>query len=209
MEYENTSDKEKADAEAYEKFLRKIDEDDRKPRNDAGRYKLHEAALVISENADEPKDIILELLAQDAKSRVLKIYRIGGQIEYDFKKLGTWNEDFYDAHWQDLCEIYWHELNEWLANNSPKVTWRFPPPIDVTVNSTTASAKKLIKNEKKWNDVALGGLFKESILPGVTNVFLAKKHGVSRQRISALLKQAKDRNRPKGPLSKKLKSIIE
>lgn len=51
---------------------------------------------------------------------------------------------------------------------------------------TTAKTNKLI-----WDDAMLRALYEESILPGVTQTGLAIKHGVSRQRIGNLLKQAK------------------
>ena len=48
-------------------------------------------------------------------------------------------------------------------------------------------------NTKIWDDAKLRALWGESILPGVTPNDLAKKHGVTRQRISALIKTAKDK----------------
>lgn len=44
-----------------------------------------------------------------------------------------------------------------------------------------------------WDDAKLRALIEESILPGVTYTSLAAKHGVSRQRISTLLKKAGER----------------
>lgn len=59
-------------------------------------------------------------------------------------------------------------------------------------------------NEKKWNDEALRALWSESIQPGVKHDSLAKKHGVTRQRISALLIKAKEKFSASG----KSKSLI-
>lgn len=51
------------------------------------------------------------------------------------------------------------------------------------------AAKNRGTNQKKWDYEELDALWQESIQPGVTHEFLAKKHGVKRQRISFLLKQ--------------------
>ncbi|RFC35352.1 MAG: hypothetical protein DID92_2727744204 [Candidatus Nitrotoga sp. SPKER] len=53
--------------------------------------------------------------------------------------------------------------------------------------------EKIRTNKKIWDDSKLKALWEESILPGVTNKSLAKKHGVSRQRIAALIKTAKNK----------------
>lgn len=48
-------------------------------------------------------------------------------------------------------------------------------------------------NQKTWDDARLRALWEESLLPGVTDKSLAAKHGVSRQRIGALIAKAKKR----------------
>lgn len=48
-------------------------------------------------------------------------------------------------------------------------------------------------NKKKWTDEKLKTLWSESIQPDVSHADLAKKYNVKRQRIEALLKQAKER----------------
>lgn len=57
--------------------------------------------------------------------------------------------------------------------------------------TTLAPAAKAGTNKKKWDDVMLRTLWEESIMPGVTQTSLAKKHGVKRQRIAVLLETAK------------------
>lgn len=52
---------------------------------------------------------------------------------------------------------------------------------------------KTSTNKKAWDDARLLALWNESILPGVNQTILAKKHGVTRQRIGVLLKEAKDK----------------
>lgn len=48
-------------------------------------------------------------------------------------------------------------------------------------------------NKKKWDDARLRALWEESIMPGVTQTSLAKKHGVKRQRIATLINTAKEK----------------
>jgi len=57
--------------------------------------------------------------------------------------------------------------------------------------NTEPTPRKRGTNRKKWDDKELKALYLENNLPGVTHQFLAKKHGVTRQRISTLLKLAK------------------
>jgi len=60
-------------------------------------------------------------------------------------------------------------------------------------------AGKVQKNAKSWDDTKLQALLKESKVFGVTQQYLAEKHNVSRQRIGALLKQAKNRISVRNP----------
>ncbi|AJP48282.1 hypothetical protein PG1C_07020 [Rugosibacter aromaticivorans] len=48
-------------------------------------------------------------------------------------------------------------------------------------------------NKKKWGDEELRALWDDSNMPGVSQISLAKKHGVTRQRIGKLLKKAKEK----------------
>jgi len=65
-----------------------------------------------------------------------------------------------------------------------------PQAVPVTVEQTTPN-KKAGANKKTWDDKKLKALWEESIMPGVTNTSLAKKYGVSRQRIGKLINDAK------------------
>ncbi len=53
------------------------------------------------------------------------------------------------------------------------------------------TAAKAGTNQKKWDDAKLRTLWTESIQPGVTQEYLATMYGVTRQRIGALIKEAK------------------
>lgn len=73
------------------------------------------------------------------------------------------------------------------------------PQPDAAVEATTieqpetkaAVAEKIGTNKKTWDDSKLRALWEESLQPGVTNTILAKRHGVSHQRISTLIAQAR------------------
>ncbi len=59
---------------------------------------------------------------------------------------------------------------------------------------TLAAAIRTIKRKgEKWSDAELRTLLEESKLPGMTQDKLAQKYGVTRQRISKLLREAKDK----------------
>ncbi|MDO9012291.1 MAG: hypothetical protein Q7U78_10880 [Gallionella sp.] len=59
------------------------------------------------------------------------------------------------------------------------------------VKALPVTTPKAGTNEKTWDDARLRTLWEESIMPGVTQTSLATKHGVTRQRIAALIKTAK------------------
>lgn len=59
--------------------------------------------------------------------------------------------------------------------------------------TTPAPAATVMTNQKIWDDSKLKALWEQSIMPGVTITSLAKKHGVSRQRIATLIQTAKQK----------------
>lgn len=78
----------------------------------------------------------------------------------------------------------------------------FALPYKIEIKSGDAAAKgeaapaatpKAATNKKAWDDAKLRTLWDESIMPGVTHASLAEKHGVTRQRIGTLLKEAKNK----------------
>ncbi|WP_259344367.1 hypothetical protein [Burkholderia pseudomallei] len=56
-----------------------------------------------------------------------------------------------------------------------------------------ASIRTVTRKGEKWSDASLRTLLEESKMPGFTQKAAAEKYGVTPQRISALLKQAKDK----------------
>lgn len=73
---------------------------------------------------------------------------------------------------------------------APKIDNTPEKPEDEPV-ITSAPTAKIGTNKKKWDDARLRALWEESIMPGVTQASLAKKHGVKRQRIAILINTAK------------------
>lgn len=61
------------------------------------------------------------------------------------------------------------------------------------IKTLTASIRTIKKKGEKWSDVELRTLLEEINQPSTTQTTLASKYGVSRQRIGATLKQARDK----------------
>lgn len=79
------------------------------------------------------------------------------------------------------------------------------PAAKVGAGETVTEAKETPRTNKKiWDDDKLLTLWNESLQPGATQASLAKKYGVAPQRISALLKKAKEKFSASG----KSKSLI-
>jgi hypothetical protein len=69
---------------------------------------------------------------------------------------------------------------------------KFPKEANEHFNSGEVPHEyELASKKKRWSDADLKLLWNESQMPGVTHKLLAEKHHLSRQRISTLLKQAK------------------
>lgn len=83
-----------------------------------------------------------------------------------------------------LCELAGVALPPWVdAADAPAAK----------VEAGAVTTPKAGTNKKTWDDARLRALWEESIMPGVKITSLAKKHGVSRQRIGALIKTAKEK----------------
>lgn len=148
-------------------------------RHMKGRYTLEEAALMLADKAHERALTILGKLMQAARDGQLTTHAPGENANYQQPDRVR---EFYE-------ESYWDDLNKWLIENEPRITWRFPMPDE------ELAIMKVGTNEKTWDNSRLRALLEESILPGVTKTSLGVKYGVSRQRISTLLKVAKDKFR--------------
>lgn len=110
----------------------------------------------------------------------------------------------------DSLRIKIQRCAEWLAERSQE--WTLPALVEslgegdipfgmkLAVQSAPP-AGKVGTNQKTWDDVRLRALWEESIQPGVTITNLAQKHKVSRQRISTLIANAKERFSTRGTSS--------
>jgi len=130
---------------------------------------------------------ILEALAKAVISKELKSYWPGDELIQEC-------EPSYGVIC-NVLEVYADDLNRWIENNQPRINHRFNI-VDAPaakVGAVPAATPKAATNKKAWDDARLRALWEESIMPGVTNTSLANKHGVTRQRIGALLKDAKNK----------------
>ena len=100
-----------------------------KEKQDAGRYTLGEAAAAIAEGAGERQEKILKKLIQSVKSGKLPVYAPGENIRYQSDTV----RDFYE-------EAYWNDLNQWLAENEPRISWRFPMPEGMQVEKSSSES---------------------------------------------------------------------
>lgn len=102
----------------------------------AGRYTLSDAANTLERHTGERADGMLTKLRKSVSDSVLPVYEPGKQARY---QPSTIREFYEEAHWDDL--------NKWLADNEPRIAWRFPapaaqseamsPPASAAVNITT------------------------------------------------------------------------
>ncbi|KVU30538.1 hypothetical protein WK65_04370 [Burkholderia ubonensis] len=91
------------------------------------------------------------------------------------------------------------DVNSWLdAHPKYGVKYRFavevpPAPVEPAPPPPTVAVRTMIRQGAKWTDAELRTLLEEIKQPGATQQQLAEKYSVKRQRISTLLKQARDK----------------
>ena len=96
-----------------------------------GRYTLEEAASLLDElcllteedgETDQSFDDIMNKLSTAALDGELPVYLPGKSVRYSYGSSCTSRvREYYE-------EVYWHDLNKWLADNKTKVEYRFPDP---------------------------------------------------------------------------------
>ncbi len=163
----------------------------------AGRYNLEEAAKLISLSGEASDEQMLAKFVAAAASGKLPTYMPGRSARNDYAtKIGRFKQPdtFYD-------ECFWDELNDWLKENEPRISFRFESPvaaIDPNAESAGAEAASqaadvssgLEPPQNNWDEYAVRRLLSESREPGMTHAKLGEKYKVTRQRIGALLKSA-------------------
>ena len=96
---------------------------------------------------------------------------------------------FYDC--VDLADV------DKLLDENPgwQVSFRFlaKGAIEPITSSTEGAIRTVSRRGDEWADAELRALLEEMALPGATQQKLAEKYGVTRQRISVLIKQAKEK----------------
>lgn len=87
-----------------------------------GRYTLEEAAGILAA-AGERIETMLATLAKAIEAGTLSTYEPGrkARTRYDPTKSLSYVRPFYE-------EIYWNDLNGWLTEHEPHVSYRFPRP---------------------------------------------------------------------------------
>ncbi|CAN5873254.1 hypothetical protein BH11PSE12_BH11PSE12_20480 [soil metagenome] len=113
-----------------------------KEKRKAGRYNLEEAAKLIAASGEGREELILVKLTSAAGSDSLSTYMPGSKAKNEYRiKLDRFKtpDTFYD-------ECYWDDLNKWLEDNEPRITFRFPQPCETepgTAKAQAAPAKPL------------------------------------------------------------------
>lgn len=97
-----------------------------KRKQAAGRYTLEEAANEIDQHTGDRAGPMLEKLMQAVRDERLPVYEPGQTGRYQPKTV----RGFYE-------EAYRCDLNKWLAENEPRIAWRFPDP-QIGADSTAA-----------------------------------------------------------------------
>ena len=90
----------------------------RQASNEAGRYTIVEASRFIADNSSAIAESIRSKLEQSANRGELTFYQPHSLEVYDKRTavLG-WYE-----------EVYWDDLNVWLKDNEPRISYLFPKP---------------------------------------------------------------------------------
>lgn len=183
-------------------------------RNALGRYTLREIARTIcgGENAESehflPKlglvpqnrkldnaesELLLSKLGRAAHNRTLPVYLPGQKLCYAYEECGG-QEGGASIVRYEFEEAYWDDVNNWLDKEHPKIAKRLPPPAVPGDSGNHSIPIKGVPHKKngKWSIADLQGLIHAKD-QGISDEKLADLHGVTRSRISLLVKQAREK----------------
>lgn len=121
-------------------------ESQEKAKREAGRYTIREAAELLQQHAGERADSMVEKLSKAAFAGTLPMYRPGENARLDYAG-PDWRQcvrDFYE-------EAYWDGLNAWLKESEPRITWRFPAPVEDRSRPAKAPA---VTTKSTWEEAA-------------------------------------------------------
>lgn len=114
-------------------------------KREQGRYTLDEAAEEISRETGERRETVSQRLKEAARQGTLCVYAPGEKVKLRYtaaKPVRTFHE-----------EAYWDDLNAWLAENEPRLGYRFSlpgrdgstVPIDIDADGTTQPLKAVTR----------------------------------------------------------------
>jgi hypothetical protein len=90
----------------------------------AGRYNLEEIAKIFNKETNEHYTVMLAKLEKAAGNRTLPTYMLGRNAQNEYGSgPGRWESvsAYYD-------ECFWDDINTWLAEYEPRISFRFQAP---------------------------------------------------------------------------------
>lgn len=114
-----------------------------KARRNAGRYQIGEAAEQLELHAGERADTMIDKLSKAAFEGNLPVHLPGEKARHAYPQNGMVRSNvstlpggisyFAGTDWRQHVrdfyeEAYWDDLNAWLAENEPRIDWKFPAP---------------------------------------------------------------------------------
>lgn len=115
-------------------------------KREAGRFTIDEAAEIIERESGERKDDMRAKLAGAAKAEKLHVYEPGRLARYEYRD-GISVRTFYE-------EVFWDDLNKWLAENEQRVAYRFLNPALSEPASPAVTEKAEAKEVPDWQSLA-------------------------------------------------------
>lgn len=152
---------------------------------------LHILSVEDRDNTYRPDGAVSALINHWLCERDLNCY-INGKLVEDFTALTVLPVDGDYGKGMDALENWITIRKDELAALLEQRNLTVPAFLRPSVQASKApTAGKVGTNRKTWDDAKLRALLDEYNQPGVTQEGLADKHGVKRQRIGSLLKDAK------------------
>jgi hypothetical protein len=115
------------------------------------RYTLEQAALALHLHAGERYEAMLNRLTDAVKTGALPVYERGKNARYFSPTVREWYE-----------QAFWNDLNSWLAENEPRLEWRFPIPEDHRLDEELTDDLR----EKMEAQIEFYAGFKETVYNG-------------------------------------------
>lgn len=157
--------------------------EERKKRNEVGRYTIDEAVKLLLEHTKLKKYSEEDLM--DSLSNLVEEKQVRNFSSFRESYLYLSYPGFLKPDEEPKIIVSWDDLNEvWLP--SLDVKWRIPNPFKKK-NAIDESLNEKVVNV--WSDERIEELHKEYLETGLSHKALGEKHGVSKQMITKLLKK--------------------